>query len=226
YWLRRDGTAGLFAVDDASLIGRAENPPVVAIEHVFDVGGESLVIGAEPMTTADPVNPWQRRRLTVIAPVSLRFIAGVQLFGPGAARPLVVEVTATPAGSAGTVQLDAPAGWTVTPGPQRFRLGVPGEQARFTFTVTAPPRPVTAVLGASVEINGRRFDQQRVEVRYDHLPLQVLQPSARAKALSLELSTRGHHVGYVPGAGDEVPAALEQMGYAVASLTGADLTAQ
>jgi hypothetical protein len=75
-----------------------------------------------------------------------------------------------------------------------------------------------------VEIDRRRFDRQRVEVRYDHLPLQVLQPRARARVLSLELATRGRHVGYVPGAGDDVPAALEQMGYAVTSLTGADLT--
>jgi LmbE family N-acetylglucosaminyl deacetylase len=224
YWLRRDGTAGLFAVDDPSLIGRAEDPPVVTIEHVVEVGGESLVIGVEPMTPEDSAHPGLRRRLTVIAPASLRFIAGVRLFGPGTARPVVVEVTAARAGGAGTVQLDAPPGWTVTPGTQRFRLAVPGEHARFTFTVTAPPHPVTATLGASVEINGRRFDQQRVEVRYDHLPLQVLQPSARARALSLELATRGHQVGYVPGAGDEVPAALEQMGYAVTSLTGADLT--
>jgi hypothetical protein len=75
-----------------------------------------------------------------------------------------------------------------------------------------------------VEINGRRFNQQRVEVRYDHLPLQLLQPPARAQAVSLELATRGRHVGYLPGAGDDVAAALEQMGYEVTSLTGADLT--
>jgi hypothetical protein len=226
YWLRRDGTVGLFAVDDSSLIGRAENPPVVVVEHLFEVGGESLVIGAEPMTAADPANPGLRRRLTVIAPVSLRFIAGVQLFSPGAARPVVVDVSGARAGSAGTLQLDAPPGWTVKPASQRFRVRVAGEHARFTFTVTAPPRPATVALGASVEMNGRRFDQQRVEVRYDHLPLQVLQPSARAKALSLELATRGHHVGYVPGAGDEMPAALEEMGYAITPLTGADLTAE
>jgi len=225
YWLRRDGTAGLFTVDDPSLIGRPENPPVVAVEHVFEVGSQSLVIRTEPLTAADPANPGLRRRLTVIAPVSLRFIAGVQLFQLGATRPVVIEVTAARVGSAGTLQLDAPAGWNVTPASQRFRLGGVGERARFTFTVTAPPRPVTAALGASAEINGRRFDQQRVEVRYDHVPLQVLQPSARAKTMSLQLATRGHHVGYVPGAGDEVPAALEQMGYAVTSLTGADLTA-
>jgi LmbE family N-acetylglucosaminyl deacetylase len=224
YWLHGEGTAGTFAVDDPSLIGRAENPPVIPLEYVFEIGAQSLMIRGEPMTVGDPLNPALRRRLTIIAPVSLRFIAGVQLFSPGAARTVVVEVTAARAGAAGTLHLDTPAGWTVTPGSQRFRLGVPGEYARFTFTVTAPPRPMTAALGASVEINGRRFAQQRVEVRYDHLPLQLLQPLARAKVLVLDLATRGHRVGYLPGAGDELPAALEQMGYAVTSLTGTDLT--
>ena len=224
YWLRSEGTAGTFAVDDPSLVGRAENPPVVPIEYVFEIGGQSLVIGGEPMTIADPVNPALRRRFSIIAPVSLRFIAGVQLFSPGAARPVAVDVTAARAGAAGTLHLDTPAGWTVTPGSQRLRFGAPGEHARFTFTVTAPPRSMTTSLGASVEINGRRFTQQRVEVRYDHLPLQLLQPPARARALVLDLATRGHRVGYVPGAGDEVPAALEQMGYAVTPLSGPDLT--
>ena len=223
YWLRGEGTAGAFAVDDPSLIGRAENPPVIPLEYVFEVGGQSLVIRGEPMTVGDPLNPALRRRLTIIAPVSLRFTAGVQLFSPGAARTVVVEVTAARAGAAGTLHLDTPAGWAVTPGSQRFRLGVPGEHARFTFTVTAPPRAMTAALGASVEINGRRFVQQRVEIRYHHLPLQLLQPLARAKVLVLDLATRGHRVGYLPGAGDQLPAALEQMGYAVTSLTGADL---
>jgi hypothetical protein len=40
----------------------------------------------------------------------------------------------------------------------------------------------------------------------------------------LDLATRGRHVGYLPGAGDDVAAALEEMGYEITSLTGADLT--
>jgi hypothetical protein len=224
YWLRTEGTAGRFDVGDPSLIGRAENPPAFPLEYVFDVGGQTLVIAGEPMPAADPAGRALRRRLEVIAPVSLRFLARVQLFAPGAARPVTVELTAARARAAGTVQLDAPAGWTVTPASQPFRLDAPGEHARFTFTVTAPAQLATAPLGASVEINGRRFDQQRVEVRYDHLPLQLLQPPARARAVSLELATRGRHIGYLPGAGDEVAAALDQMGYEVTSLTGPELT--
>ena len=59
-----------------------------------------------------------------------------------------------------------------------------------------------------MEINGGRFNHQRVEIRYDHIPLQLLQPAARLKAVSLELAIRGRHVGYLPGAGDDVAGSL------------------
>jgi len=226
YWLRTEGAPGTFHVDDPALIGRPEDPPAFPIEYVFEVGGQTLTIAGEPRPAADPAQPALSRRLEVIAPVSLRFVPGVRLFAPGAARPVTVELTAARARAAGAVQLGAAAGWTVTPASQPFRLAAAGEQARFTFTVTAPAQLGPAALGASVEINGRRFDQERVEVRYEHLPLEILQPPAHAKAVVLELSTRGRHVGYLPGAGDDVPAALEEMGYEVTPLTGADLTVE
>ena len=224
YWLRTEGTPGMLRVDDPSLIGLAEDPPTFPLEYVFDVGGQTLAIPGEPRPAADPAQPALRRRLEVIAPVSLRFLAGVRLFAPGAARPVTVELTAArarpPAPFSSTRR---PAGLS-TPASQPFRLAAPRDHARFTFTVTAPARLGTAPLGASVEINGRRFNQERVEVRYAHLPLEILQPPARAKAVTLELATRGHHIGYLPGAGDDVAAALEEMGYEITSLTGADLT--
>jgi LmbE family N-acetylglucosaminyl deacetylase len=225
YWLREEGTAGLFHVDDPSLIGRPENPPAFPIEYIFDVGGQTLVIPGEPVQAgADAGDPARQRRLEVIAPVSLGFTPRAQLFAPGVAREVTVELTAARARTTGTVRLEAPAGWTVTPPSQPFRLAAAGEPARFTFTVAAPAQPVTARLEASVEVNGQWYSHQRVELRYDHIPFQLLQPVASLKAVSLELAIRGRHVGYLSGAGDDVAAALQQMGYEVTSLTGADLT--
>src|SRR2546426_6842338 len=109
YWLRTEGTAGLYDVDDPSLTGRAENPPTFPLEYVFDVGGQTLVIAGEPMPAAGPAKPALRRRLEVIAPVSLRFIAGVRPLAPRAARPVTVGLTAAPARAARTVERDAPA---------------------------------------------------------------------------------------------------------------------
>src|SRR6185503_10067640 len=100
-----------------------------------------------------------------------------------------------------------------TPASRRFRLAGAGEHTRVTFTATAPTELAPATLAASVEVNGARFNTQRLELRYGHIPFQLLQPVTRLKAVSLDLAIRGRHVGYLPGAGDEVAECLEHMGY-------------
>ncbi len=105
----------MFHVSDPALIGRPENPPAFPVEYVFDVGGQTLVVSTEPVAATESGNPAVRRRLDVIPPVSLRFTSGVQLFAPGAARPVTVELTAARARAAGTVRLEAPAGWIGRP---------------------------------------------------------------------------------------------------------------
>ena len=160
----------------------------------------------------------------MIPPVSLGFGSEVELFAPGKSRPVEVEVAAYRAGAAGTVQLEVPAGWKVEPAKQSFHLAAVGDHAQFKFTVTAPAESTTAKIIASAEIGGVRYQNERKEINYPHIPLQLLQPPASLKAVSLDLAIRGHKVGYLPGAGDSVADSLKQMGYAVTTLTDADLT--
>ncbi len=231
YWLREEGTPGMFRVDDPSLIGLPENPPAVPIEDVFTVGGQTLVVPDEAVqVTTDPVKGEVRHRLDVIAPVSLGFASGAQLFSPGASHDAVVEVTASRARAGGTLRLEAPAGWRIVPASQAFQLAAAGDRVRLAFAVTAPPGSASAVITARAQIDGTEFSTQRVVIRYSHIPPQLLQPPATLKAISLELAIRGHSVGYLPGAGvsgasDSVAECLEQMGYEVTQLSGADLNA-
>ncbi len=225
YWLREEHSEGMFRVKDPTLIGRPENPPAFPVELIFEVGGQTLVIPGEPVQiVATKVKEAQRRRLDVIAPVALSFVSDVQLFAPGATRQVPVKVTAYRPGAAGTLQLDAPSGWKVTPATQSFSLKNEGDSAGFTFAVSAPDQPAKVGLTASVLIDGARFSSQRIEIRYDHIPPQLLQPTARLKAVSMQLATRGKKIGYLPGAGDSVAECLKQMGYEVTLITGADLT--
>ncbi|HTT57494.1 MAG TPA: PIG-L family deacetylase [Opitutaceae bacterium] len=225
YWLREPGTPGMFRVDDPSLIGRPEDPPAFPVEFVFEVGGQTLVVPDEPVQLATrPDGSEVRRRLEVIPPVSLEFASDVELFAPGAARPVVVEATAARANAAGTLRLDVPAGWQVEPAEQAARFARVGERNRYAFTVTAPAQPERAVIGASIEVGGARYDTGRYAIDYAHIPPILLQPATRLKAVSLELAVRAKHVGYLPGAGDSVADALKQMGCEVTALTGADLT--
>lgn len=227
YWLRQEHPAGMFRVDDATLIGRPENPPAWVVEQIFEVGGQTLVVADEPVqVTADPTKGEIRRKLDVIPPVSLKLVSEVRLFAPGATRRVEVEVASFRTPASGTLQLDAPAGWKVAPASQTFQFAAIGERRRFTFSVTAPTQPATASITARAEINGVSCTSQRVEIRYDHLPRLVLQPTARLKAVAFDLAIRGRQVGYVPGAGDSVAASLEEMGFTVTLLTGTDLTSE
>ncbi len=225
YWLRAEGTPGMFRVDDPTLIGRPENPPAFPIGEVFEVGGQTLVIQDEPVQiTTNTLGQPLRRRLEVIPPVSLHFVSGIALLTPGTSQTVEVEMTASRADSAGTLSLEAPTGWNVSPTDQAFHLTTVGDKARFKFTVTAPAQTGTAKIIACAEMNGVRHRNDREEINYPHIPPQLLQPLASLKAISLDLATRGHTVGYLPGAGDSLAENMRQMGYAVKILDDANLT--
>ena len=121
YWLRQESTIGMFRVDDPSLIGRPENPPPFPVEYVFEIDGQVLIISDEPVRIiGDRVKGEIRQRLEVIPPVSLSFPEDLALFAPGTAKPVVVEVTSARAGATGTLHLEAPADWKVTPASVRL----------------------------------------------------------------------------------------------------------
>ena len=224
YWLRQEHTSGMFVVDDPNLIGRPENPPVFPVEQVFEVGGQTLIVPEQPIQITAERAEGESRNLTVISPVSLKLGSDVALFAPGATRSVAVEVTAARPDTAGTLRLNAPAGWKVSPATQSFSLANAGDQAKLTFTVTAPAQPATAGITAEAKVGGRLYDNERVVINYPHIPLLLLQPSARLKAVCLNLAVRGQNIGYLPGAGDSVAECLEDMGYKVTLLAGADLT--
>jgi LmbE family N-acetylglucosaminyl deacetylase len=222
YWLRDEHTVGLFKVEPSTLIGRPENPPAFPVVHRFQVGGQTLEIADVPVQAATSGEP--ARILEVIAPVVLRPLSDVRLFAPGSERRVDVEVTAARGGVGGTLDLKAPDGWTVTPPSQPFRLSSAGERAKLSFNVKAPSAPGTAAFTAEARVGDRTWNTGRVVIRHDHIPVQLLQPLARLKAVALDLAIKGRRVGYIPGAGDRVAEGLEEMGYEVTRLAGTDLT--
>lgn len=225
YWLREPPSVGMFRVADPTLIGRPENPPPFPVVHLFDIAGQTLAVSTEPVQAGTESGSFEARRpLQVIPPVSLRCEHDVAVFAPGASREQTIEVVAARPQLRGELFLDAPPGWKVTPATQPFDLPSVGQRASVRFNITAPAEASTAQITARARIGSAVFDRQRFEIRYPHVPGQLLQPPAAFKALSFELATRGRNVGYLPGAGDSVAEAVAQMGYNVTMLSGAGLT--
>jgi len=226
YWLRDEGRPGLARVDDPALISNAENLPAVALDYVFEIDGQQLIVADEPFSVSGAGSTEKRRRLDIVPPVSLGFTAEVTIFTPGATRTVTVEISANRPDRAGTVALELPAGWRATPATQPFTLAILGAKSRLTFEVTAPATASSATLGAVAKIGAATYRNARDEVNYPHLPPQLLQPVARQRAVAFDVAVTAKKIGFLPGAGDDIPAALAQLGCTVTTLTGADLTAQ
>jgi LmbE family N-acetylglucosaminyl deacetylase len=223
YWLREPGGAGIARVSDPQLIGRPVNPSVVSVTHVFKIGDQQLEITDEPVCVTRDEQGERRRRLDIIPPVSLTFSADVFYVAPGSSKEVSVEISAARPGG-GTVRLKAPAGWSVAPAEKPFVFERVGEKSTLTFTVTSPSTGGAGELTAAADLGGRVYSNKRIELRYAHLPPLLLQPPASVRVSSFDLTVRGKTIGYLPGAGDYVAECLEQMGYNVRRLAGADLT--
>jgi LmbE family N-acetylglucosaminyl deacetylase len=233
YWLRADGAAGISTVEDPRLIGLPENPPVVVIEHIMKIDDQQFIFREEPKEITSSEKSEHKRRIDIVPPVSLAFNSDVFVVAPGQIKTVTVEIAANRDAINGAVRLVAPAGWQVTPASHPFPLVKSGEHASFSFEVIAPAAspnqsgssndPAAQRLTAFADINGQSYSNQRQEIRYAHLPLQLLQPPAHARLASFDVAIKGKTIGYLPGAGDYVAECLEQIGYTVQRLNTEDL---
>ncbi len=225
YWLRERGSEGVFRVDDVRLIGTPENRPVLPVQHLLEIDGQDIAVDdAVVEVIDDPIRGELRRAIQIVPPVTLSFPEELELFPPGGSRTVWVEMTASRGKIEGTLELELPDGWTAQPAMQPFALPESGSRARRSFTVTAPTQSTSGTLGASALIDGARYRTTRIDIRYDHIPAQLLQPPAQARIVSLNLATKGKAVGYLPGAGDGVADGIRRMGYDVTTLGSPDLT--
>lgn len=62
-------------------------------------------------------------------------------------------------------------------------------------------------------------------IQYDHIPAQTYFQDASIQVVKADIKKLGQKVGYIDGAGDAIPEALEQLGYELVYLKEADLTA-
>src|SRR5213082_3963262 len=95
-----------------------------------------------------------------------------------------------------------------------------------TFSVKPPNQNSEGTLRAIVSIDGRDYSLERVRISYPHIGVQSLMPPAEVKLVRADIRKKGERIGYIPGAGDDVPESLQQIGYSVKMLSDADITAK
>ncbi|MFN7957886.1 MAG: PIG-L family deacetylase [Holophagaceae bacterium] len=164
----------------------------------------------------DPVLGERYQPLAVVPPAFVHLEEGVQIFEGPRAKDLRLKVIAGAARAEGRVRLQVPSAWKVEPAERAFSLSRAGEEQNLSFRLTPPASAASGELRVEVD-TGTGFIAARSLVKLDHphIPLQTLLPGARVRLERFDLKHNGHRIGYVMGAGDEIPQALRRLGYEV-----------
>lgn len=106
----------------------------------------------------------------------------------------------------------------------RYYMNKNGE-AEYEFFVQQAPTPahVLPTYAAGDEPIYAVPAKSLREIAYDHIPAITYYQDVKVKVVSAQVKTEGKRIGYIPGAGDKVPQALEQMGFEVVLLTAEEL---
>ncbi len=129
------------------------------------------------------------------------------------------------------VALAALTTFNYSPISYNFELAKKGDEKIFTFQFRAPVTSnvtLSEVEGSTTinftaEVDGISYTKGIKEIKYDHIPVQTWFPEADAKLVKVDVKKTFNTVGYIQGAGDAVPASLEQMGYKVVMITDEQL---
>jgi LmbE family N-acetylglucosaminyl deacetylase len=226
YWLSEAPEKGLYPVRDPLLIGLPETPSPLVAELQLELPGpagkpEPLVVRRPVLYKwTDPVAGERQRALEVTPAVMINPEAAVLMFPDDKAKLLRVRLKAGREKVAGTVRLELPPGFHAEPAELPFQLADKGaeEEVRFQLTPPAAATTVRGTLRVVAEVGGERSSRGLVRIDYPHIPIQTLFPESTVTLCRFELAKTRTRIGYIAGAGDEVPAALRQVGYEVTLL--------
>jgi LmbE family N-acetylglucosaminyl deacetylase len=216
YWLVYPNSLGMFQVRDQQLIGKPVNGASLKAEFVLSINGEKFSY-SKPVVFKrnDPVQGEVYRPFVVGPPVFVNIAGDVNLFANHRAQKISVSVRAGKNNVRGKLTLSLPETWKVVPEMHNISIDQKYGEETYEFDVTPPEKQEIAFAKPIVSLDGKEYSYSLTEINYDHIPSQMLFNDASSKFVKLEL-TKGHEkIGYIMGAGDNIPENLRQIGYEV-----------
>jgi LmbE family N-acetylglucosaminyl deacetylase len=225
FWLREPRQGDTYTISDQRLIGLPEDPPLLSLHFQLEADGVKFDL-VRPVTHRyiDRVEGEETRALTVVPPVAVNLPRDMVLFPDGHARKVEIEARADAPKQSGDVRLDLDPGWSAEPRSRVFEQPNAGEQQPLAFEVQPGNQPdPPAKLRAVAHIGNRDIGVGMLVISHPPLPPLTVFPPAVVKLVRADVRVTAHKVGYVMGAGDEMPDAIRQLGCEVTLLSASDL---
>ncbi|NUN70262.1 MAG: PIG-L family deacetylase [Bacteroidetes bacterium] len=222
-WLAVPQDGYRYTLSDVRTIGQAEDAPPLT-------GIVSLTIEDVPFTFTLPVMyVWtddllgERSRPAVVTPpVSLSIDGKNILWNEAQSQKVTVVVTALRNELTAVVRLRTENGWILAP-EQSVRLPKSGMSADVVFTVHRDSAAGSGSVIAEAETGNEVYRQEVKVIEHPHIPPQTVFRPAAIRSLDARATVKSRTIGYIMGAGDEIPEALRQLGCTVTLIDDAML---
>ncbi len=230
YWLDEPRDGDLFRWPETDDRTRPFQSPLATANIRLDIGGTEITI-AEPVSFryADAARGEVRRNLDLVPALSIDLDQKVLIVPQSQSaqtRVVTMSITNNSMGAvSGVAGLNMGADNEWARGSRGFNLKRRGEKVNVVFDITIPAgtKPGSYWFSASVLAGEALASQTMNTIAYPHIQTHRYYTRAETFVNVLDLKTALVKVGYIRGSGDEVPAAIRQMGLDVAMIDEKEL---
>jgi LmbE family N-acetylglucosaminyl deacetylase len=226
YWLEYPLVGGNFEVRDQIMIGKAENDPSFEASFIVNINGEDFII-KRPVQYRfiDPVKGDTYQPIAVLPKEELSFIKDNFISLNNLPVKVEAKIISNGANDAKSVQpaVQYSKNWKVKSNYSSLN-SLPNKETNWSQNFTSASNETNTTEEILLKTSDNKYDSYTKIISYDHIPTITYFPRAKTNLVKLDIKIVGKKIGYIVGAGDKVPQALEQMGYEIKNLSEADLT--
>jgi hypothetical protein len=232
YWHRDDPeTQSINIIDDPRYVTLPFPPPPVKAHATYTLNGKTGTVHTTAMTEYREEGIERERTLAVAPPFSIALEPATEVISTSHDGITEINVgvrsnisTSAPA----TLHLDLPRGWSSEPAAQPVSFQHAGESKQFHFKVKpADLHEARHQLKAVLEYQGKPYTLGYTAItRPDLDTFYYYQPAVQRVSIVDVKVPQGLKVGYIMGAGDDIPAVLQQVGIDVISIPAEKLASE
>ncbi len=226
YWLQNTMSTGSFNVSDQNLIGKAESSPAFLAKIYGEIEGQSFQIERPVQYKyTDPVKGELFQPVVIMPKLSVQVEPALILSTKQNEHKIQLRYTANTTVKGAMINAHNNILVNDTSSMKK------GSEKLFETSLNALNQyhkkgktDVTGMTKDTFTLSGNEPAVYPIAIHYDHIPNITYFKPAVQSIVNLDVKVVGKHIGYITGAGDKVPQALEQMGYVVTKLSEQDIT--
>ena len=224
YWLEQSHVEGLYEIKDVTLTGVADFRNELKCQFTLLLNDTEILFDTPVyFRWTDPVDGEKYSLFNVSPPVSVRLKNKTVIFPNKQSKELKFTLVNHSNNINGDVKIILPKDWKIEPISIPFNLKNKNDEKELSFNIYPPNQSSTTVLSFEINTSNGFSDREILQLDYKHILPQTYFPKAEIKLVKVDLEKKINSIGYVMGAGDDIPEYLKQIGYDVTQLTDDDL---